>query len=334
METAWFPACVGIWNFWSPVSELSTLVIIPFIGAQIGAIIVFMVGGYIVEVLGWVYMFYIPGVLSLIWCLLWAYLVFETPQEHPTITQEEKQYILCEKTASLVKKDIPFISILRSKSFWALMAGYLGCTFHFYFALSLFPLYMNRYQNISASKSGVYSAIPLIVNTSMMLIFAPMSDFLAKKWNLRSVRRIYIFVGYFGSSAILFFMLKAGCDVNFALAIITIQSMMIACESVSSKTNTCEIAPHHACIMNAMINTVSNSTGFWAPYLGGIVFDNFGHTDLGWSILFYGSAIFGMVTGAIFMLLFSVEEADFSKNAQSENRMEKDSRDDELKMMN
>lgn len=29
----------------------------------------------------------------------------------------------------------------------------------------------------------------------------------------------------------------AGCDVNFALAIITIQSMMIACESVSSKVN-------------------------------------------------------------------------------------------------
>ena len=43
--------------------------------------------------LGWEGIFYFHGGLSMIWCILWAVLVFDTPLEHPYASEDEKEYI-------------------------------------------------------------------------------------------------------------------------------------------------------------------------------------------------------------------------------------------------
>jgi ACS family sodium-dependent inorganic phosphate cotransporter-like MFS transporter 5 len=37
--------------------------------------------------------FYVSGVLALAWCAAWWLLVFDTPDKHPRISSEEKQYL-------------------------------------------------------------------------------------------------------------------------------------------------------------------------------------------------------------------------------------------------
>ena len=44
--------------------------------------------------LGWESVFYVFGVLGLVWFLFWWWLVYDTPQSHPTISRQEKEYIL------------------------------------------------------------------------------------------------------------------------------------------------------------------------------------------------------------------------------------------------
>ena len=49
--------------------------------------------GYLADEFGWESVFYVFGILSLIWFLAWAFLISDSPDTHPTISREERDYI-------------------------------------------------------------------------------------------------------------------------------------------------------------------------------------------------------------------------------------------------
>lgn len=49
--------------------------------------------GWIIHFLGWRYVFYISGAVSITWSVLWHFTVYETPREHPNISPAELIYI-------------------------------------------------------------------------------------------------------------------------------------------------------------------------------------------------------------------------------------------------
>ena len=57
----------------------------------------FGVGGFFCEWKsfdgGWPSIFYIGGGIGLIFCLIWAFMVYDSPAEHPRISQREHLYI-------------------------------------------------------------------------------------------------------------------------------------------------------------------------------------------------------------------------------------------------
>ena len=42
---------------------------------------------------GWQAIFYVTGVLTLLWCAAWVLLVYESPAQHPRISFRERVYI-------------------------------------------------------------------------------------------------------------------------------------------------------------------------------------------------------------------------------------------------
>lgn len=62
-------------------------------GGSLGTAISWPMCGMIIEVLGWPYVFYITGGLSLAFSGLWFIMVFDTPTKHPRISQKERDYI-------------------------------------------------------------------------------------------------------------------------------------------------------------------------------------------------------------------------------------------------
>ena len=49
--------------------------------------------GLVLKAWGWEFVFYVSGVLGLTWCVAWWLLVFDTPDSHPRISHEEKEYL-------------------------------------------------------------------------------------------------------------------------------------------------------------------------------------------------------------------------------------------------
>lgn len=62
-----------------------------FLGMSLGTVIALPFSGILAEELGWESVFYVQGGLGAIWCVLWIFLVFDSPQEHPRIHPAERQ---------------------------------------------------------------------------------------------------------------------------------------------------------------------------------------------------------------------------------------------------
>lgn len=66
-------------------------------GAQFGTVVTLPVSGWLCDsdfLGGWPSVFYVFGGIGLLWSIAWFFLVFDRPDTHPRISQEEKNYVL------------------------------------------------------------------------------------------------------------------------------------------------------------------------------------------------------------------------------------------------
>jgi len=93
-----------------------------YAGSQVGTVIGLPLSGFLIDTLGWEDMFYIEGPLVVIFLLLWMTLVYDSPDQHPRISAKEKDFIARSMGSDKHHKaPIPWMSILTSKPFWALL---------------------------------------------------------------------------------------------------------------------------------------------------------------------------------------------------------------------
>ena len=93
-----YPTMLNILSKWCPNKERTKISNIVFAGAKLGAAFTFPVCGYLISlevnyIGGWVGCFYLFGILGLIWCVLWKMLIHDSPDSHPTISDEESKII-------------------------------------------------------------------------------------------------------------------------------------------------------------------------------------------------------------------------------------------------
>ncbi|CAJ0968605.1 unnamed protein product [Ranitomeya imitator] len=88
-----YPACHGIWSKWAPPLERSRLATTAFCGSYAGAVVAMPLAGVLVQYTGWSSVFYVYGSFGLMWYMFWILVSYESPAQHPTISEEERKYI-------------------------------------------------------------------------------------------------------------------------------------------------------------------------------------------------------------------------------------------------
>jgi predicted MFS family arabinose efflux permease len=138
-----FPATISLWSVWAVPQERSTLVSIGFCGTHLGTSLTMLVGGILCRYLysGWMYLFFLSGMLGFIWLALWISLTANSPNNHRTISHHERDYI-CNLTGSTGKKrsmslaSIPWKNICTSKPLIALFITHIANLFGLFFFLT------------------------------------------------------------------------------------------------------------------------------------------------------------------------------------------------------
>ena len=122
------------------------------------------------DALGWEAIFYFVGTCGCIWFLLWVFLAYNTPADHPRISavkqikihvlaceinqlcfQTELKFIEANVQTDKVKKlpFPPFKKIFTSSAYWGLQIAHIGGTYGFFALIAAGPTYLKNVHHVT-----------------------------------------------------------------------------------------------------------------------------------------------------------------------------------------
>nr|KAF6363634.1 solute carrier family 17 member 5 [Pipistrellus kuhlii] len=307
-EGVTFPAMHAMWSSWAPPLERSKLLSISYAGAQLGTVISLPLSGLICFYMNWTYVFYLFGIVGIIWFVLWIWLVSNTPETHTTISHQEKEYILSSlKNQLSSQKSVPWISMLKSLPLWAIVVAHFSYNWTFYTLLTLLPTYMKEILRFNVQENGILSAVPYFGCWLCMIMSGQVADYLRAKWNFSTVcvRKVFSLIGMIGPAVFLVAAGYIGCDYSLAVAFLTISTTLGGFCSSGFSINHLDIAPSYAGILLGITNTFATIPGMVGPVIAKSLTPE--NTIREWQTVFWIAAAID-VFGAIFFTLFGKGE--------------------------
>lgn len=120
-----FPATMGILSRWSPVMERSRMTMICNAGIYFGTVVGMSGAGVLSDFYGWQSVFYVSGAIGVLWWVLWLFIVKESPENDPWISENERTYIMEGlRVQSTIKT--PWIALLSSVPVWAIVFAHFA----------------------------------------------------------------------------------------------------------------------------------------------------------------------------------------------------------------
>nr|WDE40214.1 vesicular glutamate transporter-like protein [Schizocardium californicum] len=310
VEGVTYPACHGMWSHWAPPMERSRLVTLSFSGSYAGAVVGLPLSGFLTDYAGWPAVFYVYGVFGITWSIFWFFIIHEKPDNHPTITDEERIYIKesIGETSTIIPKGhkTPWKSFFTSLPVYAIVIANICRSWTFYLLLTSSPSYFEEVYGYELSAVGVISALPHLVMTIIVPLGGQLADYLRRKQILNTtiVRKAFN-CGGFGMEAI--FLLLVGYSSGKEMAIIClIIAVGFSGFAISGfNVNHLDIAPRYASILMGLSNAAGTLSGMLCPIMVGNLTPT--ETPKEWSRVYLISSLIHF-SGVIFYGLFASGE--------------------------
>uniref|UniRef100_A0A674IYB9 Solute carrier family 17 member 7 n=1 Tax=Terrapene triunguis TaxID=2587831 RepID=A0A674IYB9_9SAUR len=304
VEGVTYPACHGIWSKWAPPLERSRLATTAFCGSYAGAVVAMPLAGVLVQYSGWSSVFYVYGSFGIFWYMFWLLVSYESPAQHPTITEEERRYIeeSIGESASLmnplVKFKAPWRKFFTSMPVYAIIVANFCRSWTFYLLLISQPAYFEEVFGFEISKVGLLSALPHLVMTIIVPIGGQIADFLRSHriMSTTNVRKM-MNCGGFGMEATLLLVVgyshSKGVAISFLVLAVGFSGFAISGFNV----NHLDIAPRYASILMGISNGVGTLSGMVCPIIVGAMTkhktrEEWQYVFLIASLVHYGGVVF------------------------------------------
>src|SRR5215472_1889760 len=151
-ESGVFPASIKTVAEWFPKKERALATGIFNAGTNVGAILTPLVVPWITVQWGWRWAFVITGALGFVWLIFW-FLIYRRPDEHPRISQAELDYIRSDPQAPLPK--IQWARLIPHRQTWAFVVGKFTTDPIWWFYLFWVPDFLQRKHGLALMKIGL-----------------------------------------------------------------------------------------------------------------------------------------------------------------------------------
>lgn len=306
IEGVLYPSCYDVLRIWSLPEEKSRMGATVLTGSYIGPTIGMVVSGLLTDYCGWVYVFYAHGLAGVIWFCFWAFLAYERPCLHPTISIDERKLIETRQgEVALIYEHgkVPWGAIFTSLPVYALIICNFARSFVFYMLLTNQPMYFYVLR-FTIAETGVYSSLPYAVMALFCIFSGMLADFMmSKPWLSHTfVRKMFTSVGY-GAEAAFFFALALIEDRYMAVVFLTLGVGLSGIAIAGWQINHLDLAPRYAGILVAITMTFGTLAGVFNPLIVAAMTHD--KTLTGWHNVFWltgciiaGAAIFYLVFGS------------------------------------
>ncbi len=292
------PAVLSLFGKWIPENERSRAVAIFSSAAIAGTVAALVLTGLLVSRFGWQSVFYIFGILGLLYAFVVWKSIFETPKEHPRI-QESEYALLAQNITVKENVVIPWRQILSLPAMWALFITFFCTSWTLYVFLSWMPSYFATVHGLNVSGAGVYTMGPWITMFVMMNVAGWIADSLINKgWDISTVRKLIQIIGLLGSAT---FLLITRTVTTPEAAVLTLCGALglLAFAYSGAAPNVLDISPRFGGVLFGIMNTLGTLPGIVGVALTGWLVDATQSYD---SVLLLAAVIsvFGAVVFALF----------------------------------
>lgn len=207
-EATMYPAASQFVERWFPISERGKANGIIFGGVGIGSGLTPPVVTAILLHFGWRASFWFSAVCGILAGTIWYISARDTPEQHPHVSALELAIIQAgrgpERTEPLVtKREIPWRRILSSKEIIALTISYLAYGYVAWIFFGWFYIYLAQARGLNLKTSALFSILPFVGMTIGALSGGIVSDWLARRFGLRTGRCVLPFFAMAATSVLL-----------------------------------------------------------------------------------------------------------------------------------
>lgn len=307
-EPGSFPGGVRAVAEWFPMKERAMAVGIFNAGTALGSMVAAPLVSFIALQFGWRAAFVLTGSLGFVWVLAWT-LIYRLPQEHPRLSDEERQLILADKE-SVSAKPASLLTLLKMKETWGCVLARVLTDPISYFLNFWIPLYFQKERGFDLKQIGMFVWIPFAALTLGNLFSGAMPRWLiARGWQLNTARKSTMLAV---SLAMPIFCLLVTKVVSPVLAVAIVAGMMFGHAAWGNITLPAEVFPRHA------IGTVTGLGGALGALVGALTQRYIGRVvdDYSFAPIFAGCA--GMYLLALLLVHLLIGKLGYVRQVPSE----------------
>jgi len=195
-EPANFPGGVKAVSEWFPMRDRALAVGIFNAGTALGNAFAAPVASFIAIVWGWRYAFVVTGALGFVWVAVWA-LCYRLPQEHPRLSEAERDLILADTKAEEEegKEPVSIGRLLGMRETWGCILARVLTDPISYFLFFWTPTYLQQERGFNLADIGKYGWIPFAALTLGNVSSGAIPRFLISRgWSVNGARKATMLV--------------------------------------------------------------------------------------------------------------------------------------------
>ncbi|HEY4863787.1 MAG TPA: MFS transporter [Xanthobacteraceae bacterium] len=277
-EAGAFPVATRAMQNWYPKQERGFVQGITHSASRLGAAIAPPIVVLIITAFNWQAVFYICGVVGIVWAVWWYFAYRNLPEEHAMVNKAELARIRGSDATGAVnqvkldkKPSVPWGTLLRSPNMWAIMCAYFTYVYCLWIFLSWLPSYLVEARGFTLLKVGFLGSLPLWAGVVGDTVGGLATDWLmARTGNLKFARRVVAIVGMLGCAA---FIVPAAYaeDAYTAVYCLTGAMFFLECTIGPSWAVPMDMGGEHSGTVSGMMNMAGNIGGALSPIVFGFL---------------------------------------------------------------
>ncbi|XP_073844165.1 sialin-like [Musca autumnalis] len=290
---------------WIPPNDRSKFVT-AYLGNSVGVAVFYPLFGYVMSFTSWVWVFHICGILGVIWWLGWQYFVYDSPAQHPRISEPEVSYIQMSLNVTgdnNTNVRTPWRDILLSRPVWMNVIAQWGSVWGLFTLMTQAPTYFRFVHNWNIQATGLFSGLPHLMRILFAYGFSYFADYLLKhdKMTRTNVRKLATTIACIVKGFIVLALAYFGENPTAAIIFYTVGTMFHGGVSSGSLACMVDITPNFAGIVMGLSSMFGVLPGFISPYIVGLItLDN--QTFEAWRTVFIICASMLISCGLLFVL--------------------------------
>ena len=178
VESAVMPSMLVLLSRWFTKSERSRANTFLILGNPVTILWMSILSGYLVNSLGWRWMFILEGAPAVVWAFFWWKLVEDRPKDATWLTDDEKQALeeALQKEQQAIKPVKNYAAAFQSRTVILLCLQYATWSIGVYGFVMWLPSIIKAAPNMDIVKTGWLSSLPYLFAITGMLITSYFSD--------------------------------------------------------------------------------------------------------------------------------------------------------------